>query len=236
MPKIEKLETRLDECLREDCVKKYVQEYYAAEGKPDYPSVAVARWRKGSHFPPIDVLVGIAKALDTNISYILGLTDVKCPLEYEEPICERCLEEILEACEMTEKEFVKAYNNNYKMLYLYRERIPLERVRSVIKLSMAVGLSVDFILGYTNYENWEIYDKMHQPFSNIKNGGGAYVIADKTVRGAADIESAVMRGDGSYCLLSYDGKHVIFPNGNKVAVDDEIFEGVYVTNVVPEVK
>ena len=226
---------RLCDCLRDDRVESFVRDYYVSRGKETYPAIAAGRWKKGLALPPIEVLAGIAKCLGTNISYILGMTDVCCPNELEEPST-KTLDELLEAAGMTEIDLVRAFNNNYKKLYLYRERLPYNRVKSLMCLSEATGLSMDFILGYTNYENWEMYGRMSRPFAMIPAGSGAYVVADKDIHGLSDVEAAISRGDGSYCLLSYDGESVIFPNGNIVSIDDEVFEGVFVASVIPEVK
>ena len=230
------LKTRLEECLARPEVRAVVHEYYESRGKGNYPAIAINRWKKGVLLPPVDLLVSMAKATRTNVAYILGLTDISCPIEDGAPGKERSLEDLLLAAKMSEKDLVRALNNNYKKLELYREHIPYERIKSVISLSEATGLSMDYILGYSDYTSWEVYAKMEHPFRHIEAGAGAYVIADKSIRMKADVEDAIKRGDGSYCLLSLDGKHVIFPNGNKVSIDDEIFGGIYVAAVKPEVE
>lgn len=234
----EKQKMRLKRCLEDRRVKEFLRQYYASEAGRGvkYPASIIGRWKKGTTLPPVDVLAGMAKALDTNMSYILGLTDVKQPLDYDRPMQEMTLDRVLEIANMSEKEFVKALNKNYKKLYLYRERLPYERVRSMIKLSEVVGLSLDYILGYTQYENWDLCAKQENPFRRINAGDAAYVIADKDIHGISDIEDAIRRKDGAYCLVSSDGKYVYFPNGNKARTDDDIFKGVLVVTVKPEVK
>lgn len=233
--KREKTIQRLCDCLCDKHVDAYIHEFYTTRGKGNYPSIAVGRWKKGTALPPVELLAGMAREMNSNISFILGMTDVNCPNEFEEPHF-KTLDQVLAAAEMTEIELVRAFNNNYKKLYLYRERLPYNRVKSLMSLAEATHLSLDFILGYTQYENWEMYDRMSKPFEKIRAGSGAYVVADRTIHGVSDVEAAIAKGDGSYCLLSYDGEYVIFPNGNKVSINDKAFDGVLVVSVVPEVK
>ena len=227
-------DTRLSDILNEKSVQVYIQEYYDERDKGWYPSTAIARWKKGTHYPPMDVLLGISKILKTNISYLLRLTDISCPNEFEEPEMKHTLEELLAARSITEKELAEKLNKN--TVESFKKELPLNRVSSLIKLSSAIDISADYILGLTDWETWEICAKVAKPFKGIEAGSGAYVIAKKGLHSIFEIEEAIRKGDGMYCLLSMDGKSVIFPNGNSLDIDDEMFKGSYVTRVIPEVK
>lgn len=240
--KMDNLVTRLPEYLRDEDIQEYINEYYRNEGKESYPSIALPRWRRETHYPPVDVLVGMARIKGTNVSYILGMTDISAPNEYSVPRCEHTLSELLELCRMSEKDLMTEWTgdsvrNSYKTLHQLKTRLPFKRLQSLVRLSNALGLSVDFILGYTDYATWEMWHQMNvDPFGALPAGAGAYVIADRTVRTSADAEDAVIRGDGSFCVVSSDRRSVFFPNGNRLSVDDELFKGVYVARVVPEVR
>ena len=237
----EKQKKRLEECFADKRVKEYLNDYYEQGDGRDvkYPGSLKTRWKKGKYVPPLEIVIGVARAMDTNISYVLGLTDVICPLEPEETARKMTFEQVLDAAGMTKTEFVKAINKNYKnykKYNLYNEKFPDLKTGLLVDLADIVGLSIDYMLGYTKYERWELYEQMESPFKNIEAGNAAYVVADKNVRSFADIEDAISRGDGSYCLLSADGKLVMFPNGKKVDPGDEVFKGAVVIKVKPEVR
>ena len=227
------LKTRLSDVLVVPEVQNFVYEYYRKAGKEKYPGTALPRWKKGTHYPPVDVLVGIAKTLNTNVSWVLGLTDVKASLEYDQPCHEYTLTELLDLREMSDKDIIKGFNNNYKIVNSFSEKLPLKRVSSLIKLSQVLDMSVDFILGYTMWETWEFYDHLSEPFKGIVPGSGIFILADKSVRCMHDIEDAIKRGDGKYALFSTDGISVILPNGKKIMINDPGFKGVYVAIVAP---
>lgn len=228
--------TRIPKVLGNKKVQEYIHNYYAMEGKDNYPSIAMARWRKETHYPPVEVLIGIARTLRTNVSYILSLTEVNCPCDYDKAPEERTLQDLLDVQNMSKKELISALDSNYKAVYRYEEELPKKKVYSLIKLAEALHVSVDYILGYTNWESWEPRSQIDRPFSNIKAGSGAYIVADKGIQSVEDINRAIRRGDGKFCLLSEDGEYVIFPNGNKIRANDDVFLGAYVARVIPEVK
>ena len=231
----ERPETRIPEFIELPEVRRYIKAYYEALDKAHYPDIALSRWRKGTHYPPTDVLVGIARVAGTNLSYILGLTNVNCPCDYDKEPKERTLKGLMEVRKISQRELALAMDRNYRSLHNFDQELPRKRIYSLIKLSNAIDLSADYILGYTDWEKWELYARVARPFKSIKAGSGAYVVADRNSRSISDIEAAIARGDGQHCLLTTDGKYVIFPNGNKVSVNDEMFTGVYVAKVKPEV-
>lgn len=234
--KTERPASRIPELLAREDIQAFVHEYYARQGKDKYSKLATFRWKKETHYPPLDILIGMAKIAETNISYILGLTDEDCVCDYDHEPIQRRLQDLLSVRKMTKKELISALNNNYKTVYHYEEELPKQRILSLVKLCRAMRLSADYILGYTNWETWETCSQINRSFRGIKAGSGAYVVADKDVHSAEDILKAIRRGDGQYCLLSTDGEYVLFPNGNKLSVDDELFIGAYVARVLPEVK
>lgn len=228
--------TRVPQFLNHAAVQDYICKYYESEGKGNYPMIAIARWKKGTHFPPVEVLIGIAGIMQTNLSYILGLTDEDNACDYSHEPVERTLEDLMNVSGMNEKELVSALSKNYKMVRLFKEELPRKRVYSLIKLANAMQLSVDYILGYTDWKTWEIRPRLEQPFKDISPGTGAYFIVRENVSCAEDISDAIKCGDGQYCLVTLDGKQVIFPNGETFAVDDPRLVGYCAVRVVPEVK
>lgn len=227
--------TRLSEALNNKAVQNYIHEYYEAEGKAHYARTAITRWKKGTHYPPVEILIGIARILHVNVAFLLGLTDVDVACEYNQQPKQHNLNELLELRGMSGTELANALNKNFKAVYAFREKLPLGRITSLMKLSNALDLSVDYILGYTNWETWEMCQRVNNPFSSIKAGDAAYLVADKNLRSVSDVEEAIRNGNGQYCLVSRDGKYVFFPNGNRFSIDDELFLGVYVAKVKPEV-
>lgn len=224
--------TRLPKILESKKVQSYIIEYYEKEGKESYPYIAISRWKKGTHYPPLDLLKGIAKIKNTNITYLLGLCDENIPCDYDKEPSERSLQDLLDKSGLTKRELALALNNNYRRI----ENFSKPKVYSLILLSSALGLSADYILGYTNWENWKLCSRISRSFDDIKAGTGIYIVADKKVQSKEDIERAIERGDGQYCLLSKDGQTVIFPDGKKYSVDDEMFLGAFVARVIPEVE
>ena len=228
--------TRIPEFLNDGRALKFIKEYYKREGKENYPEIAISRWKKETHYPPVEVLIGIANILDTNLSYLLGLTDVNCKCDYSKEPVYHTLADLMSVRGISKRELAIALDKSYKVLHNFEEELPRKRVYSLIRLSQAIDLSVDYILGYTSWETWEMQEQLGRPFANIRPGTGAYVVADKDVRTINDVEEAIRRGDGQYCLLSPDGEYVLFPNGKAFSVNDEMFRGIYVARVVPEVK
>lgn len=227
--------TRIPEIVSDPSVRAYIRTYYKELGKDHYPDIAMARWKNGTHYPPVDVLIGIATILKTNLSYVLGLTDVNAPCDFTTEPKERTLHDLMETRKMNMRELASGMNFNYKSLHNFETELPRKRVYSLMMLSEAINLSADYILGYTDWETWEMYSQLSKPFSNVKAGSAAYIVADKDSRSIKDIESAIERGDGQYCLITTDGRFVLFPNGNKISIRDEMFKGAFVINVRPEV-
>lgn len=226
---------RLNKALSDARVRKYIDDYYKERGKASYVTTAISRWKKGTHYPPVEILHGVADILDTNISYVLDLTDVDFPMEIKVPEREKTLEEILETSEVSERDFYVAINYNNKALESFKKKLPFNRITSLMTISNITGLSIDYILGYTNWKNWELCGKTIHPFKEFDAGEAAFVVADKNVRSKKEVKEALDKKDGMYCLVSADRKMIIFPNGNTVGVNDEIFEGAFVAKVKPEI-
>lgn len=221
--------TRLPEVLDDKRVRRYISGIYDAQ----YASVAIARWKKGPQYPPVWMLAEMAKIIGGNIDYILGRTDIKALIE-STPEREKTLDELQAISGLTDTELRRSLNSDSAMVLRYRKKLPINRVTSLIALSDALGLSIDFILGYTEWETWELCGKLMSPFMDIPSGSAAFVIV-KGVKTKKDIYDAIKDRDGQFCLVSSDGKEVIFPTGETISIDDELLEGSYAVKVKPEV-
>ena len=60
--------TNLAYALYSKEVQHYIHDYYESEGKEYYARTAIARWKKGTHYPPVEILIGIAKILHVNVA------------------------------------------------------------------------------------------------------------------------------------------------------------------------
>lgn len=221
---------RLKEFLAYEKVKDYLRTLY----EPKYLAVALSRWRKGPQYPPVEVLVNIAKITGVSVDYILGLTDVKAPLN-SEPGKEKTLDDLRDAAGLTQEELLRRLDKDSSFIVRYKKKLPLNRVSSLIFLAEALSLSIDFILGYSTWENWESFGRTRAAYRKLKAGTAAFVVGDRNVASLADVRKAVKKKDGNYCLVSGDGKKLIFPNGTEADAKDPVFEGAYFDDLKPGV-
>lgn len=222
---------RLSELVSNEEVRKYIHKKY----KSPYASVVIRRCADGVQFPPVNMIIDIARILGTNVDYLMGKTDVIAKTGKANVNKEKSLSDLLEMRGMTEAEFMRFFRADKKMMDRYRERLPVTRITSLVNLAEAMQVSVDFLLGCTDWENWELCARMQDPFSCITPGTAAFIVADMKVRTLAEVRDALERRDGRHCLLSRDGKTVIFPNGKSIDKDDKAFKGSFVAAMKAEV-
>ena len=221
---------RLPEMLAISTVRNYISSLYDAR----YLAVALSRWKKGPQFPPVDVLINMARLVGTNVDYILGLTDVDAPMNKE---CEKekTLEDLKAASGISESELLRAFNRDSSIITRYRKQLPLSRISSLISISEAFGLSVSYILDCTTWENWDAFAQTKAEYREAPAGSAMYIVTDKSVSSLSDVRRAISKDDGSYALVSDDGDVVIFSNGNEARITDKLFEGAFFIPLSPEV-
>lgn len=179
--------------------------------------VSVRRWISGESYPRLSILIDIAKENETNLSFILGRTDISTPITRYEP--ESKLYEALHITGISKKELGERANITSQVLSRYFSRPRYSRIAMYLRFADILNVSVDYLLGLSDFVNWEDILLLRNPFYYCKPGD-CICIHSKSSRENSEVSG--------FCLIHTDGESVIFPTGTIVKMNDSIFEGVTV--------
>ena len=182
MDKIEsKFPSRVPEFLKvtnEEMSRTQIQEKYKnPNGKPVSPS-SLYRWSCGE-WPPLRVLLSLAEEHNTNISYLLGITDINHPLDSYTPTLN--LKKTLEGEGVSEQFLANKMGTARRIISEYVSRPKYTRVATLVKIALALNISVDYILGLTSIKQWDILIADQNPFFLCTAGEPAYICPGEIV-------------------------------------------------------
>ena len=179
--------------------------------------LTVNRWYLGYKIPSLENVINLAWCSNTNVSYLLHLCDANRPLNRNTPhlrLSELRKEQkytITSLCEATglNPNTVKDCERNET--FDQDKKMPTQA--TLIKLSETLGVSLDFLLGLSDFRTWDEQER-HSPFLKYPPGLAIHI---KTEEYETD------------CLMDVTGENVIFPTGEAISIDSErlAFAAVY---------
>lgn len=193
------------------------------------PLSTISRWSTQRLYPPVPVLEFMASYKNTNIAYLLGETDIDLPWELTEKV-DRSLEEILNEKDMKVSTFARKINGDLKITKGYLDELPT-RVNSLLAIAEGLNVSIDYLLGHTNWKSWEDYHAMQNPLDNVKPGHPIYIVKAYKISPEQPLSKAIELGLGSYALLDKDGKMVLFPNGKTLSKEQLSTSDIYIIEI-----
>lgn len=155
--------------------------------------------RKNRIYPSLEIMMKFVKKRQLNLSYMLCRTDISDPCSTYEPA--NRLREIKNRRKYKSSDLAAACNINIQTLRLYeKKRNELYgNINRWIQFSNILEVSVDYLLGFTDQEQWDDY--WDNPIFKVKNGDAGY------------LKSRHFEG---YFLLSDNGRWVYFSDGTKM--------------------
>lgn len=124
-------------------------------------------WLRGTHLPPLHVLLDMAKEFNTNISYLLCLTDYDLPMD----CCEINLQlgSILEEQKMHRIDLFKRSGVSLTTIRRY-ERGTAEKPNLTVLETIAnnLGVSIEYLMGLSRHRTWETAAIIQNPFLQLK--------------------------------------------------------------------
>ena len=140
--------------------------------------LAVTKWAAAAVLPPLETLLLLANTTNTNISYLLMLTEVSSPITRQE-IKFRLKEtrimrgymqkELAEKAGVTPKS-ICSYETSEELIYGRKS------LRMLISVADALSVSLDYLLGLTERKGWENIED--SPFFKIKPGMSVQIKSD----------------------------------------------------------
>ncbi|MEY8369597.1 helix-turn-helix transcriptional regulator [Anaerovoracaceae bacterium 42-11] len=151
----------------------------------------------------------------TNLSYLLTQTDIDLPCDTYSP--HNRLTELRENAGYTRIEFCGICNMTYKTLLRYETNEILGPLSTLLLFSSILQVSVDYLLGLTEYRRWE--DASSNPIiRNLSPGKAGYMELPHLT---------------TYFLVSDDGDWVLFPDGTKEKITSPNFRDAKILEVMP---
>ena len=192
----------------------------AQELKGRYDKTSVANfyiWASGKTCPPLKLLVDMAWETRTNIEYALGLTEVKEANDRNE--INFRFPELLEESGHTYFSLAKKIDVAPATVKRYAEGNVQMRVETLLAIAEGLKVSLDYLLGLSDYRTWEEYRRVLEPFIGVRPGEAMFL----------SFPQSEMDG---FVLMHPQGGRVVFPTGKMRNINDEIFKGVKVRRLV----
>lgn len=157
--------SRLPQFLKIDDNKAKLQQEIADHFNVS-PST-VFRWRKG--VPPCpEILAEFAQFFNTNIAYILGITDVDIAnTSYKINVQGKS---IMKKKKISISEIASTIGSNPRIVKDILEGKSLSRTHAVLAISEILNVSIDYFLGLTDVVQWEEYHLYEDPFYLCQEG------------------------------------------------------------------
>lgn len=212
---IEIYNNQIPEALSLDWVKKAVKAAFS----DSIQNTSMSRWARGLTYPPVKVVRFLAITTKTPAAQLVGQTEVASRLEKDFSAKERDIKLLLEERGISHRRLAELMETDPNTAGDIIKNYPNIRLNSMIALSEALGLSIDYLLGLTDYRTWE--EEAHsseKPFADVDYGTPAYVAP-----------AATPEANGFYCLVSNDGRTIFTADGRTRLAKDEFFRGRIVT-------
>ena len=176
--------------------------------------LAVTKWSAGAVIPPLETLLLLASTTNTNISYLLMLTDIAAPITFHE--IRFRLKETRLMCGLKQSELAENAGVTTKSICSYELSEELiygrKSIRMLISVADALSVSLDYLLGLTDRKDWESIED--SPFYKIKPGMKFHIKNENY---------------NQECTLSSDGTEIILEEGEILSILDPRLYSVVIT-------
>lgn len=178
-----------------------------------------SRWQKQctEKHPSLMLLIEIARKAETNISFLLGLTDKDTADDKYEISFN--LKQHLENAGLTRPQFVEKMECTYGTIQRYTNNLDSCRLFTLLKMCKCLNCSLDYLLGLTAYKNWEDPNKQNAIFEGIAPGTPLHIISGTF---------------NSNCIVSQSGDDLLFPDGTVVKKTNPLFAQAVVRRFIEE--
>ena len=188
-----------------------------------YDKTSVANfyiWATGKKCPPLKLLVDMTWETETNIEYALGLTDVIA--KNDTNIVKPKVSELLKEQNDTILSFSKKIETTSLTIKRYSDGFSKMRLGTLIAMADGFNVSVDYLLGLTQYRTWSEYRRMLDPFVDALPGDALHITFPHPYEEMS----------GNVLMHPLGGK-VLFPTGKTRSIRSELFDGVKVERLLP---
>jgi len=196
---LEIFENRIPARLETPWIKENIHDMLSGKAS----SMDIYRWKSGTCYPPVDMLIKLAEIINQPTAYLIGQTDVQHKIERTKA-SPRDLKELMEQSGMSIASLSKAVGTTRNTMTDLISKFPNIRTNSLIAIAEALDVSTDYLLGLTDHRKWEEFE----PFVGISPGEPVFV----TDEGQTE--------EGEYCLLGFDGKTLYLADGSTRDTDD----------------
>ena len=176
--------------------------------------LAVTKWSAGAVIPPLETLLMLADITNTNISYLLMLTDIAAPISSRE--IQFRLKELRLQNGLTQEELAIKAGINAKSVGNYEMDESLiygrKALRMLITIAETLSVSFDYLLGLTERKSWEAADD--SPLFKVKPGSAIHIRNNNF-----DEE----------CMVADNGREIILSDGEIVSFLDPRLYDVVIT-------
>ena len=169
--------------------------------------------KRNNRFLPLQVMLYLAKVSHSNIEYLLTMNDTERANETYEPTL--CLKKILSEKGISRADFARMTSMSSQAIYFYEEeKIKDPPLPALITMADALGVSIDYLLGLTSYENWHIAALEDNPFYDAKPETAIYISSPQV---------------SGYFILMKDKMTLLDASGKISNIKDEIYKDALVT-------
>lgn len=158
----------------------------------------IQSWTSLEHQPPLSLLLYIAKKLKTNISYILGQTDIGRKCESYEINMDLCL--FMNEAGYSATGLAEKIGTSTRIVQGYMTNPRFNRLNTLLGCAETFDVSIDCLLGLTDWRKWEYSEITKNPFAIIPASAAMRIV--------------LPTGENIYGIMSADRKTVCIPNTN----------------------
>ena len=181
------------------------------------PSYAVTyKWVKGLSIPPISILAALAKYCKTNVSYLIGLTEVDKPDDAYELNCRlkeiRCSKRISREA-LADLTGITYQTINTQELHPDNDGNKI-RISNLLKLLAVFDISLDFFYGLTSRERWEIEDEAVKTIRTFSPGTPVHIVGNNIDKVG---------------VISDDMEHIFLSDGSSLSTKDTLLNNYVIT-------
>lgn len=181
------------------------------------PSYAVTyKWVKGLSIPPISILAALAKYCNTNISYLIGLTEVDKPNDSYDLNCRlkdiRCSKRISREA-LADLTGITYQTINTQELHPDNDGNKI-RISNLLKLLSVFDISMDFFYGLTSKERWEIEDEMVKTIRTFSPKTPVHIVGNNIDKVG---------------IISDDMEHIYMSDGSTMSTKDTLLNNFVIT-------